>query len=217
MSNSITRFFDAIWSRLPRRTDKKDAKLMNNPEAVRGVYEDLIRDVQSNIHSYKHLIGQFLPIVKQKKNSLKDLTNEIVELKKKMSDANDASKSIAAELQKAGTSETEIEKHPDYARCVTSYNDFHATLEEKNARVTKLEQDIERVQEDIESYKQKITCLTRDREKIKTEQSEAVAELITAREQDEISKMLSGINTVDVAAELAKIQEIRGKGTENTT
>ena len=191
-------------------------RLMENPEAVRGAYEDIIRDKQGNIQRYKSAIGQLIAIVEQKKNSLKGLTNDIDKLEQMKADAIAKSEEVAANLRKLGTTDEEIEQHPEYTRCITSYNDFQSTLEEKNARVAKLEQDIERAQHDIESHKLQITGLHRDLGRIKTEQSEAVADIITAREQKDIDNMLSGISMDDTSAELARIQEIREKAMERS-
>ena len=191
-------------------------RLMENPEAVRGAYEDIIRDKQGNIQRYKSAIGQLIAIVEQKKNSLKGLTNDIDKLEQMKADAIAKSEEVAANLRKLGTTDEEIEQHPEYTRCITSYNDFQSTLEEKNARVAQLEQDIERAQHDIESHKLQITGLHRDLDRLKTEQSEAVADIITAREQKDIDNMLSGISMDDTSAELARIQEIREKAMERS-
>ncbi len=177
--------------------DKQTDSLMQNPEAVRGVYEDIIRDKQGNIQRYKNAIGQLIALVENKKNSLKGLTDDIDKLEKMKAGAIAKAKSTAAELRDTGASDEEIEQHPDYVRHITSYNDYHSTLEEKNARVAKLEQDIERAQEDIETHKLQITTLHRDLEKVKTEQSEAVADLIAARTQQEVDDLLSGIRKDD--------------------
>ncbi len=211
MANGFTRFFKAIWYSLTGRAHEQADKLMENPEAVRGAYEDIIRDKQGNIQRYKNAIGQLIALVEQKKNSLKGLTDDIDKLEQMKAGAIAKAKSTSAELQKAGTPDEEIKQHPDYVRCVTSYNDFHSTLEEKNARIDELEQDIERAQEDIQSHKLQITGLHRDLDKIKTEQSEAVADLITAREQEEVADMLSGISTDGTSAELSRMREIREK------
>ncbi|MCE2399380.1 hypothetical protein J4G08_00675 [Candidatus Poribacteria bacterium] len=211
MANGFTRFFKAIWYSLTGRAHEQADKLMENPEAVRGAYEDIIRDKQGNIQRYKNAIGQLIALVEQKKNSLKGLTDDIDKLEQMKAGAIAKAKSTAAELKNSGTPDEEIKQDPDYVRCVTSYNDFHSTLEEKNARIDELEQDIERAQEDIESHKLQITGLHRDLEKIKTEQSEAVADLITAREQEEVADMLSGISTDGTSAELTRMREIREK------
>jgi chromosome segregation ATPase len=201
MANSITRYFKEIWYALIGRTHVQVGKLSENPEAVRGAYEVINRYKQGNILRYKEAIGQLLALVEQKKNSLKGLTNDIDKLEQMKAGAIAKAKSTAAELQKAGTSDEDIKQDPDYVRCVSSYNDFHSTLEEKNARVAELEQDIERSQEDIESHKVQINSLHRDLDKIKTEQSETYAELITAREQEDIADMLSGIRMEGDSAE----------------
>ena len=193
-----------------------DDRLMENPEAVRGAYEDIIRDKQGHIQRYKQAIGQLIALVEQKKNSLKGVTDDIDKLEQMKADAIAKSEEVAANLRKLGTTDEEIEQHPEYTRCITSYNDFQSTLEEKNARVAKLEQDIERAQHDIESHKLQITGLHRDLGRIKTEQSEAVADIITAREQKDIDNMLSGISMDDTSAELARIQEIREKAMERS-
>ncbi len=195
---------------------KQTDRLMENPEAVREAYEDIIRDKQGNIQRYKQAIGQLIAIAEQKKNSLKGVTDDINKLEQMKAGAIAKKKDTANELQKAGISDEEIKQHPDYVRCVTSYNDFQSTLEEKNARVAKLEQDIERAQEDIEAHKLQISSLHRDLGKIKTEQSEAVADIITAREQKDIDNMLSGISMDGTSAELARIREIREKAMEQS-
>ncbi len=211
MANGITRFFKAIWYTLTGRAHEQADRMMENPEAVRGAYEDIIRDKQGNIQRYKNAIGQLIALVEQKKGSLNRLTNDIDLLEKKKAGAIAKAKRVAADLQKSGAADLEIKQDPEYTRCVAAYNDFHSTLEEKHSHVADLEEEIERAQNDIESHKVQITGLHRDLGKIKTEQSEAVADLITAREQEEISDMLSGISMDGTSAELSRMREIREK------
>lgn len=211
MANGFTRFFKAIWYTLTGRAHEQADRMMEDPHAVRGAFEDIIRDKQGNIKRYKDAIGQLIALVESKKGALKGLTEDIDKFEKMKSGAIAKAKSTAAELQQAGTPEEEIKQHPEYVRCVSSYNDFASTLEEKNARVAELEQDIERAQGDIDNHKNQIHGLHRDLEKIKTEQSETVADLITAKEQEEIADMLSGISTDGTSAELSRMREIREK------
>lgn len=217
MANGITRFFKAVWYTLTGRAHEQADKLMENPEAVRGAYEDIIRDKQGNIQRYKAAIGQLIALVEQKKSSVKTLTDDINRLEELKAGAIAKAKSTAAELQNSGMAPEEVKQHSEYVRCVTAYNDFHSTLEEKNARVTELEADIERAQQDIEAHKLQITTLHRDLDKIKTESSEAVADLITAREQEDIADMLSGISMDGTSAELARMREIREKAKGRST
>ena len=101
--------------------------------------------------------------------------------------------SISLELKLSGLSEKEIKQHPDYTRCIGSYNDFNSTVMEKRTRIAELEDDIERAQQDIEHHKSNLTQLHQDLEKIKTEQSEAITDLVTAREKEEINAILADI------------------------
>ena len=216
MANGITRFFKAIWYSISGRAHRQADKLMEDPDAVRGTYEDIIRDKKGNIQRYKEAIGQLIALVEQKRLSLKKLTDEVDDLEMKKAGAIAKAKSTASELQKSGTADEEIKQHPEYTRCVAAYNDFDSTLEEKNARIDELEADIERAQGDIESHKAQILDLQRDLEKIKTEQSETYADLVTAREQEEIADMLSGISMDGTSEELTRMREIREKAKGRT-
>ena len=193
MANGITRSFRAIWYALTGRVPKHTDRLMDNPEAVRDAYEFIIRFKREKIQRYKNAIGQLIALIEQKKLSLKKLTEEVDDLEKMKAGAIAKAKSIAAELQKEGTLAEEIEQHPVYVLHINSYNGYHSTLEEKNAQVIKLEQKIKRAQEEIESFILELASLHRDLDRIKKEQSEAVADLVEARERRDIAEILAGI------------------------
>lgn len=167
--------------------------LMENTEAVRGVYEDIIREKQENIQRYKQVMGQLIAFVEQKKSSLKGLTDDIEKLEMMKKAAIAKSKNILSELKLSGLSDSEIEQHPDYIKHIRSYNDFDSTVNEKSSRIDELEQDIASAQQDMEHHKSNMSHLHRDVEKIKTEQSEAIAELIIARKKEELNGILSDI------------------------
>lgn len=202
MANSITRFFKAIWYKFTGRTHDQIDRLMENPKTVRNAYEVIIRYKRGNIQRYKLAIGMLLGLVREKENSLEHLAANITELKRMKAAAIAKTETIAAELQKAETPNEEIKQHPDYVRCVTASNALDSTLEKKNARVAKLKTEIERAQEEIESHKLQLTALHRDLDNIETELSEAAADHITERMQEEIVDLLSGIGIDDTSAEL---------------
>ena len=211
MANGFTRFFKAIWYTLTGRAHETADRMMENPEAVRGAYEDIIADKKGNIQRYKQAIGQLIALVEQKKSSVKSLTDEVSNLEELKSGAIAKAQQTAADLQKEGMAPEEVKQHAEYTRCVTAYQEFNSNLEEKTSRITELEGEIENAQSDIDSHKIQITSLHRDLDKIKSEQSEAVADLITAREQEEIADMLSGISMDGTSAELSRMREIREK------
>lgn len=211
MANGFTRFFRAIWYTLTGRAHEQADKLMEDPNAVRGAFERIIRDKMDNIQNYKNAIGQLIALVENKKGSLKKLTEDVEKFEKMKTGAIQKAKATAAELQQQGIADEEIKQNAEYVKCVTAYQDFQSTLDEKNARITELEADIERAQKDIDSHKNQMHTLHRDLSKIKEEQSETVADLITAREQEQISDMMSGISTDGTSEELSRMREIREK------
>lgn len=199
MANSITRYFKGIGYALIGRAHLQTDKLSEHPEAVRGVYEDIIRAKQANIQRYKQPIGQLAALVARNKNLLKSLTNDIVELENKKADVTQKMETIAAELREAGTPEEEIGQHPEYVRYVSANDDFDYILKKKDLRVAKLERDIKRAQADIEHHKRQLISLQHDLDEIKTEQSEAIEDIIDAREQEEIDNILSDISKDDTS------------------
>lgn len=217
MANGFTRFFKAIWHTLTGRAHESADRMMENPEAVRGAYEDIIKDKKGNIQRYKAAIGQLIALVEQKKSAVKNLTDEVDRLEELKSGAIAKAQQTAAALQGEGLAQEEIKQHAEYTRCVTAYQDFNSNLTEKTGRITELENEIEGAQADIQSHKLQITSLHRDLDKIKSEQSEAVADLITAREQEEIADMLSGISMDGTSAELTRMREIREKAKARST
>ena len=211
MANGFTRFFKAIWYTLTGKAHESADRMMENPEAVRGAYEDIINDKKGNIQRYKQAIGQLIALVEQKRSTVKNLTDEVERLEELKAGAIAKAQQTAAQLQGEGLSQEEIKVHAEYTRCVTAYQDFNSNLTEKTGQITEFENEIESAQVDIESHKLQITSLHRDLDKIKSEQSEAVADLITAREQEEIADMLSGISMDGTSAELSRMREIREK------
>ena len=77
MASGIGRFFKAIWYTLSGRAHELSDRMMENPEAVRGAYEDIIADKKANVQRYKAAIGQLLALVKQKEGTVQNLTDDV--------------------------------------------------------------------------------------------------------------------------------------------
>ena len=208
---AIGRLFKSIWYMLTGRAHEMSDKIMENPEAVRGAYEDIIKDKKENIQRYKGAVGQLMALLKQKQVSVQELTQEVTRLEDLKKGALAKAKQVANDLQSQGVSPEEIKTDVDYTKCVAAYNDFSSTLTEKEARIGELEEDIQRAQQDIDGHKVQLETLTRDLKKIQEEQSEAVADLISARETEEIADMLSGISKDGTNQELVRMREVRQK------
>lgn len=212
MADKKSRFLKPIWYKISGRADQE--KHTKTIEEVSAAYDTIIRFKRAYIQCYKQAIGQLIALIEQKKSSLKALDGEVENLEQLKEDAFAKVEIIAAELREAGVADEEIEQHQSYKRCITSFNDFKSTIVKKNVRIDKLQQDIDRLQNDIEHYKNSITMLHRDLDKTKTEQSEAVADFIAVREQEEINNMLSGVSSEETTEQLKRIREIRKRELE---
>ncbi len=77
---AIGRLFKSIWYMLTGRAHELSDKIMENPEAVRGAYEDIIKDKKETIQRYKGAVGQLMALLKQKQVSVQELTQEVTRL-----------------------------------------------------------------------------------------------------------------------------------------
>lgn len=209
MANGFTRLFRSIWYTLTGRAHEQADKLMEDPNAVRGAFERIISDKMESLQQYKNAIAQLMALVEKKKGSLKSLTEDVEKFEKMKTGAIQKAKSTAAELQQQGIADEDIKQNAEYVKCVTAYQDFNSTLEEKNARITELEVDIEESQKQIDSHKNQIQTVQRDLNKIKEEQHETVGDLIIAKQQEEIADLMSGISTDGTSEELSRMRNIR--------
>jgi phage shock protein A len=96
-------------------------------------------------------------------------------------------------------------------KCQSAFKDFSSTLEEKEARINSLEEDITTLQEAVAGHKVQLETLLRDLEKVSQEKHEAVADVITAREEQELSDMIAGISQDRTSEELQELRDLREK------
>ena len=102
MANGFTRFFKAIWYTLTGKAHESADRMMENPEAVRGAYEDIIKDKKGTIQRYKQAIGQLIALVEQKRSAVKNLTDEVERLEELKTGAITKAQQTAAQLQGEG-------------------------------------------------------------------------------------------------------------------
>src|SRR5690606_24713050 len=97
----------------------------------------------------------------------------------------------------------------DYMKCLAAFNDFSTSLKEKEAHIAELEEDIKELNESIAGHKVQLQNLLREIDKLKEEASATVADMITAREEEEINNILAGISEETHARELQEMREMR--------
>ena len=140
---------------------------------------------------------------------VKSLTEEVNKLEDLKSGALAMARKAVAKLEGEGKTKEQIHADPEYKKCLTAYNDFAATLTEKQDHIKDLEGDVDEYDSSIGNHKINLQQLQRDIEKLKSEAADAVADVITSKEETELADMINGISKDGMAKELQDMRELR--------
>jgi len=209
MFGAISRWFRAIGYLLTGRIDSARKVLDQNPHVVRAKYEQIIRDKINQIHIYKQAVAGLIAQQETKMAKVKALTEEVGNLERLKAGALAKAKQTVEQLTKAGKTKEEVHTSEDYMKCLAAYNDFSATLAEKQDHITGLEKDIGAYGKTIGEHKVQLQQLLRDVDKIKAESADAVADVITAKQERDLADMLAGIAQDGSAEELQRLRQMR--------
>jgi len=209
MFGALVRWFKAVGYLLTGQIDSARRVIDTNPHVVRAKYDQIVRDKVSQIHIYKQAVASLIAQQENKIAIVKRLTDDVQQLERLRSGALAKAKQTVEQLQKAGKSKEEIHSSEDYKKCLAAYNDFSSTLAEKQSRITEAEGDIESYRKNIADHKVQLQQLLRDVEKVRAEASDAVADIITAKQEKDIADTLSGIAKDGSAEELQRLRQLR--------
>ncbi|PYI87724.1 MAG: hypothetical protein DME26_05205 [Verrucomicrobia bacterium] len=209
MFGAIGRWIKAVGYLLTGQIDSARRVLDTNPHVVRAKYDAIIREKVSRIHTYKQAVAGLIAQQENKMAAVKSLTDEVGNLERLKAGALAKAKQTVERLKATGRTEEEVKTNEDYKRCLAAYNDFSSTLAEKQARIAENEQDIETYRKNIGDHKVQLQQLLRDVDKIRSESADAVADVITAKQEKDIADMLSGIAQDGTAKELQDLRQLR--------
>jgi phage shock protein A len=209
MFRAIANLFRKIGYLLTGKVDSASEGLSQNPQVIRANFDRIIDEKKARIGQYKDAVARMIAQEENKLARIKDLTGEIERLEKLKEGAAGKAKSVVEWLRGEGKSMTEIKANEDYQRCLSAFNDFTSTLKEKEQHVAELEADVNELESTIGHHKVQLQALLREIDKLKTESSETVADVITAREEQQINDMLAGVSTDRTGRELEELRELR--------
>lgn len=209
MFRAIGRWIKAVGYLLTGQIDSARRVLDTNPHVVRAKFDQIIRDKVSQIHTYKQAVAGLIAQQENKMAKVKILTDEVGNLERLRAGALAKAKQVVADMQKAGKSQEEIHATEDYKKCLAAYNDFSATLTEKQDHIADLEKDIAGYAKTIGDHKVQLQQLLRDVEKVKAEAADTVADVITAKQERDLADMISGIAQDGSAEELQRMRQLR--------
>ena len=208
MFRAIGRYFRALGYLLVGKVDSARMAVSSNPAVVRATYDHVIGDKGKQIRQYKDAVGAMIAQEEKKKADLKSQSEEVARLQQLKQGAAAAARKV---VERLGGDVEAVKQDPEYLKCQAAYKDFASTLDEKEARCAELEADIEGITNSVAGHKIQLQELLRDLDKVKQEKHEAVADMITAREEKELADMLTGISESRSSRELQEMRDLRQK------
>jgi chromosome segregation ATPase len=142
---------------------------------------------------------------------VKSLSDDVARLEDLKTGAAAKAKQLVAQMQAEGKTQEEIHALEDYKKCLGAFNDFTSTLAEKQQRIVELESSVEEYGASIGNHKIQLRQLLRDLEGLRAEAAETVADIITAKEEKEISDMITGISDDRASESLSEMRDLRQK------
>ncbi len=209
MFGAIGRWFKAVWYKITGQIDQARRGLDTDPHVMRAKFDDIIKSKVNQIHTYKQAVATLIAQQEKKMAKVKLLTEEVQKLENLKAGALAMAKQAVAKLQGEGKTKEELHADPDYKKCLTAYNDFAATLTEKQDHIKDLENDIGEYDASIANHKINLQQLQRDIEKLKSEAADAVADVITSKEETELADMINGISKDGMGKELQNMRDLR--------
>lgn len=206
MFRAIGRYFRAFGYLLTGRVDQARRAISTDPAVVQATFDNIIQEKKKRISQYKDAVGAMIAQEEKKKAALKRITGEVDKLRK----LRDGAAAMARKLVEKHNGDSEaVRNDPEYIKCQSAFKDFSSSLEEKEVHAVEIENDIKNFETNIAGHKTQLQGLLREIEKLKTEKHETVAEILTAKEEKEISDMLSGISQDRTSEELQELRDIR--------
>ncbi|MBI2422699.1 MAG: hypothetical protein HYV27_07705 [Candidatus Hydrogenedentes bacterium] len=211
MVRALYRWFKAVGYLMTGQLDSARRTLDSNPHVMAAKYDDVIREKTARIHQYKQAVAGLIAQQEGKLQKIKALTDEVGRLEDLKAGALAKAKKRVEELKAAGKPLEAIHTDEDYLRCQTAFKDFSGTLAEKQARIDELEEHIGEYSKRVAEHKVQLQSLMREIDQIKAEKTDAVADVITAREEKEVADTLAGIAKDGAAEELQRMRQLRNE------
>ena len=199
----------AIGYLLTGQIDASRRVLDENPHVVRAKYDTIVRQKTAQIQTYKQAVAGLIGQQENKLCKLKVLTEEVGNLERLKAGALAKARQTVDRLKLAGRDDSTIKTDEDYKRCLAAFNDFSSTLKARQEQIAELEQDVAGYGKTIGDHKVQLQQLLREVDKLRGEAHEAVAEVITAKQEREIADTLAGIARDGTAEELQRLRQMR--------
>ncbi len=188
MFRALTKYFRAVYYLLTFRVDKASETLRMNPGVISANYDRIIEEKKQRLNQYKDAVSAMIAQEESKKEKLRSLTEEIQKLEKLRSGAAAMAKKL---VEKYSGNPEAVKADPEYLKCQASFKDFSSTLAEKQKRAGEIDEDLKQLVANVSGHKTQIQSLMRDLDRLKEEKHDAVADVLSAKEEKQIADMMT--------------------------
>lgn len=211
MLKAVGRYFRALGYLVTGRVDAARRALSTSPYVVNATYDQIIVDKTRSVHQYKDAIARLIAQHESKIAKVRSESGEVNHLEQLKEGAAAKARTTINQLRSAGASMEDIKSNADYQKCLLAFNEFSAKIEEKNKRIAELEGELKEMDQSIQSHKIQLQQMLREVEKLREEQTVAVAEILTAKEEAQIGDMLANISQDRTSRELQEMRQLRAE------
>lgn len=208
MWKALSRYLSALGYLFTGRIDKARAALETDPNVVRATYDDVIREKKGRIQEYMSAIATLIRQQESKKQEKERLEGELKRKEQVMAGAMSKAKKRLAAL---GGDQAAAKADAEFMKWQGAFTDAKTTVEEKRQRIAQLDQDIATAQQRIDKHKLGLETMQREIGKLKSEAGDAVARVISAKEEKEMADMLAGLSEDGTAERLSSIRDAVGQ------
>jgi len=208
MFRAIGRYFRALGYLLVGKIDAARMSVSTSPDVVRATYDNITDEKRKRIQHYKDAVGAMIGQQEKKKADLQTQSEEVARLQKLQEGATAMARKV---VERHNGDIEAVKKDAEYTKCQASFKDFRSSLDEKEARCTELEGDLKTIGDSIAGHKIQLQALLREIEKIREEKHEAVADMITAKEEKDLADMVAGLGEDRSSRELQEMRDLRAK------
>lgn len=209
MIKAVGRYFRALGYLATGRIDAARRTLSTSPHVVRATYDQVIENKKASIQQYKDAIARLIVQHEAKMAKIRSEGESLGRLEQLKEGAAAKARTVVEQMKTTGASTEQIQASEDYQKCMLAWQEFKTKIDEKTPRIAELEGEVREMDQTIAGHKLQLTQMLREIERLREEQALAVAEIVTAREEQELADMLSGISGDRTSRELAEMRQLR--------
>lgn len=178
---------------------------------MEGKYEKIIEKKKARYEDLKNALAEIVALEQKKEFELNKAESEIAHLTKVKNGAGAKAKSLAEKLRAAGKTDAEIMADSEVVTCHSAFKSASETLADKEKRSDEMEASLAQYKKSKAGYLLELKRMQQDYQKIKEEKSEAIADVIIAKEQERIDSLVSGMTTDSGDKDLQELRDARHK------